>query len=133
MIAQGNFGVSFEFNRPVTEVIGDRLWTTIAVTVAALVFTWIVALPIGIFSAVRQYSIGDYTATFVGFIGLAIPDFLLALVLLYLTFVWFPGADIGGLFSSEFKQAPGASPRSGTWCSIYPSPPSCWAPRAPPA
>ena len=66
LIAQGNFGTSMEWRRPVTEVIGDRLWLTVAVSVAALLLTWVLALPIGIYSAVRQYSPGDYLATFVG-------------------------------------------------------------------
>jgi peptide/nickel transport system permease protein len=105
LIAQGNFGMSMEWRRPVTEVIGERLWLTVVVSVAALILTWILALPIGIYSAVRQYSVGDYLATFVGFIGLAVPNFLLALVLLYLGFVLF-NAHIGGLFSVEFQDAP---------------------------
>src|ERR671923_12242 len=77
-VVQGNFGMSMEWRRPVTEVIGDRLWLTVVVSVAALLLTWTLALPIGIYSAVRQYSAGDYLATFVGFIGLAVPNFLLA-------------------------------------------------------
>src|SRR6266511_3419502 len=81
-IAEGNFGMSMKWKRPVTEVIGDRLWLTVMVSLAALFLTWVLTLPIGIYSAVRQYSVGDYTATFVGFIGLAVPNFLLALVLL---------------------------------------------------
>jgi peptide/nickel transport system permease protein len=104
-IVQGNFGMSMEWRRPVTEVIGERLWLTIVVSVAALILTWALALPIGIYSAVRQYSVGDYLATFVGFIGLAVPNFLLALVLLYLGFVFF-NAHIGGLFSLEYHDAP---------------------------
>jgi peptide/nickel transport system permease protein len=81
LIAQGNFGFSMEWQRPVTEVIGERLWLTVVVSVAALVLTWVLALPIGIYSAVRQYSVGDYAATFVGLIGLAVPNFLLARLL----------------------------------------------------
>jgi peptide/nickel transport system permease protein len=104
-VVQGNFGMSMEWRRPVTEVIGERLWLTVAVSVAALILTWVLALPIGIYSAVRQYSPGDYAATFVGFIGLAVPNFLLALVLLYLGFTLF-NAHIGGLFSPEFQDAP---------------------------
>src|SRR5882762_8922252 len=110
-IAQGNFGTSMEWRRPVTEVIGERLWLTIVVSVAALMLTWTLALPIGIYSAVRQYSVGDYLATFVGFIGLAVPNFLLALVLLYLGFVLF-NAHIGGLFSVEFQDAPWSAARA---------------------
>jgi peptide/nickel transport system permease protein len=105
LIVRGNFGMSMEWRRPVTEVIGDRLWLTIVVSVAALLLTWVLALPIGIYSAVRQYSVGDYVATFVGFIGLAVPNFLLALVLLYFGFTLF-NANIGGLFSLEFQDAP---------------------------
>jgi peptide/nickel transport system permease protein len=105
MIAQGNFGLSMEWRRPVVEVIGDRLWLTMIVSFAALLLTWVLALPIGIYSAVRQYSFGDYTFTFIGFIGLAVPNFLLALVILYFGFVFFD-ANIGGLFSVEYQDAP---------------------------
>jgi peptide/nickel transport system permease protein len=97
-IARGSFGMSMEWRRPVLEVIGDRLWLTVAVSLAAVFLTWILSLPIGIYSAVRQYSAGDYAFTFVGFIGLAVPNFLLALVILYFGFVLFD-ANIGGLFS----------------------------------
>jgi len=104
-IAEGNFGFSMEWRRPVTEVIGERLWLTVVVAVAALLLTWVLALPIGIYSAVRQYSLGDYAATFIGFIGLAVPNFLLALVILYFGFTLF-NANIGGLFSPELQDAP---------------------------
>ena len=102
---RGDFGMSLRWERPVKEVIGDRLWLTAALTFTAIMFTWILAIPIGIYSAVKQYSVADYAFTFIGFIGLAIPNFLLALVLLYLGFVWF-GASIGGLFSAEYVDAP---------------------------
>jgi peptide/nickel transport system permease protein len=105
MVLQGNFGMALEYSLPVAEVIGDRLWLTMVVSVAAIVFTWLVALPIGIYSAVRQYSIGDYIATFVGFIGLAVPSFMLALILMYLGFTLL-NANIGGLFSEELAEAP---------------------------
>ena len=101
----GDFGQSFLFNRPVGELIWERLGLTMAVSFAALLFNWIVALPIGIYSAVRQYSIGDYLATFIGFIGLAIPNFMLALILMWLAFSVF-GANVGGLFSAEYADAP---------------------------
>jgi peptide/nickel transport system permease protein len=104
LIAQGNFGMAMEWGRPVMEVIGDRLALTMVVSIAAIIFTWLVALPIGIFSAVRQYSIGDYIFTFIGFIGLATPGFLLALVMMYFGFVFF-NANIGGLFSPEYLEA----------------------------
>src|SRR3984893_8715987 len=110
LIAQGNFGMSMEWRRPVTEVIGERLWLTVVVSVAALFLTWMLALPIGIYSAVRQYSVGDYVRTFVGFIGLAVPNFLLALVLLYRVFTFF-NAHVGGLFSPEREDAPWSGAR----------------------
>lgn len=104
LMTQGNFGMSMEWGRPVTEVVGDRLLMTIIVSLAAVIFTWAIALPIGIYSAVRQYSIGDYIFTFLGFLGLATPSFLLALVLMYLGFKYF-NANIGGLFSPEYLDA----------------------------
>lgn len=103
-IARGNFGRSLEWQVPVLDIIGDRLWLTMAVSVSAVLFTWGLALPIGIYSAVRQYSIADYVFTFIGFIGLAVPSFLLALILMYLGFRYF-GANIGGLFSPEYQLA----------------------------
>ncbi len=104
-VLQGDFGMSMEWGRPVLEVIGDRLWLTIVISIAAIILTWGIALPIGIYSAVRQYSIADYIFTLVGFIGLAVPNFLLALIIMYLGFKYF-GANIGGLFSPEFELAP---------------------------
>jgi peptide/nickel transport system permease protein len=111
LVVRGDFGQSMEWKRPVSEVIGDRLWLTVVVSVAALILTWVLALPIGIYSAVRQYSAGDYLATFVGFIGLAVPNFLLALVLLYFGFVLF-NAHIGGLFTPELQDAPWSAARA---------------------
>jgi len=103
-VVQGDFGMSFDWNRPVADVIGDRLVLSLVVSVAAIIFTWAVALPIGVYSAVRRYSVGDYTLTFLGFLGLAIPNFLLALILMYLGFAVFD-ANIGGLFSAEYENA----------------------------
>lgn len=103
-ISRGNFGRSLEWRVPVLDIIGDRLWLTMAVSVSAVLLTWGLALPIGIYSAVRQYSIADYIFTFIGFIGLAVPSFLLALILMYVGFRYF-GANIGGLFSPEHLQA----------------------------
>ena len=105
MVATGDFGRSFEYGRPVTEVIGDRLWLTIILSLGAIVITWGLALPIGIYSAVRQYSIGDYIFTFFGFIGLAIPNFLLALIVMYFGSKFF-GISVGGLFSADQQLAP---------------------------
>ena len=105
LIVRGDFGMAMEYRRPVIEVIGDRLPLTLVVASAALVFTWVLALPIGIYSAIRQYSFFDYLFTFIGFIGLAIPNFLLALIVLYLGFQYFD-ANVGGLFSPEYADAP---------------------------
>lgn len=104
LVLRGDFGMSMDWQRPVADVIGDRLLLTVVVSLAAIVFTWALALPIGIFCAVRQYSLGDYLLTVLGFLGLAVPGFLLALVLMYLGFVLF-GANIGGLFSPEYAEA----------------------------
>jgi peptide/nickel transport system permease protein len=105
MIAQGRFGMAIEWGRPVLDVIGDRLVLTVVISVAAIVFTWALALPIGIYSAVKRYSLGDYIATLIGFIGLAIPGFMLALIVMYIGFKYF-NANIGGLFSAEMADAP---------------------------
>jgi peptide/nickel transport system permease protein len=104
-LAQGDLGYSFEYNLPVNEVVGDRLWLTMIVSAATIVFIWLMSFPIGIYSAVRQYSLGDYTLTFIGFLGLATPSFLLALVLLYFANVYF-GTSIGGLMDSEYIDQP---------------------------
>ena len=105
MILRGDFGYSFGWDLPVADVIGQRIGLTALLSILTLMFVWIVAIPIGIYSAVRQYSLGDYAFTFVGFIGLAIPNFLLALVLLYVSFRYF-GQSVGGLFSPEYINAP---------------------------
>ncbi len=105
MVLHGDFGRSFEYGRPVTEVIGDRLWLTVLLSMGAIVVTWGLALPIGIYSAVRQYSAGDYVFTLIGFIGLAVPNFLLALIIMYFGQRWF-GINLGGLFSSDQQLAP---------------------------
>lgn len=104
-MAQGNFGMSMEWGRPVSDVIGDRLWLTVAISLCALIFTWVMALPIGIYSAMHKYSIGDTIFTLIGFIGLAVPSFMLALILMYVGFKYF-NASIGGLFSPDFADAP---------------------------
>jgi peptide/nickel transport system permease protein len=104
-VLHGNLGMSLDWNRPVADLIGERLMLTLVVALAAIVFTWAVALPIGIYSALRKYSIGDYVLTFLGFFGLGVPSFLLALVLMYLGFEFF-GMNVGGLYSSAFETAP---------------------------
>ncbi len=121
LVFRGNFGMALEWQRPVSEVIGDRLWLTMVVSVAAVILTWALALPIGIYSAVRQYSPGDYVATFIGFVGLAVPSFMLALVLMYLGFKLF-NANIGGLFSDEFAQAPWSAAKAWDMAKHLPLP-----------
>ncbi len=101
----GDFGYSFEYELPVTDVIGNRLWLTILVSTVTIIFTWLIAFPIGIYSATHQYSWGDYGLTFLGLLGLATPNFLLALILLYLANVWF-GTSIGHLMAPEFLGQP---------------------------
>ena len=102
---QGDFGVSFEWQQPVSGLIWERMGLTLILSFATLIFTWGLALPIGIYSAVRKYSIGDYVITTLGFIGLATPNFLTALILMYIGVVHL-GLDVGGLFSDEYKSAP---------------------------
>jgi peptide/nickel transport system permease protein len=104
-LLQGNLGYSFEHRLPVAEVVGDRLWLTMIVTFATVLFTWIVAFPIGVYSATHQYSLSDYAVTFFGMLGLAVPSFLLALVLLYLANVYL-GISIGGLMDPQFIDQP---------------------------
>jgi peptide/nickel transport system permease protein len=101
----GDFGHSYEWNKPVSELIGERLSLTIIISTCTLLFTWAVSVPIGIYSAVRQYSWLDYALTVFGFIGLATPNFLLALVLLWVSYAYL-GLSIGGLFSPDFAEAP---------------------------
>jgi peptide/nickel transport system permease protein len=101
----GDYGFSFEYNRPVSEVVGDRMLLTVVVSFATIVFIWVVSFPIGIYSATHQYSLGDYGLTFLGFLGLATPNFLLALVLLYFANVTF-GTSIGGLMDPVYMDAP---------------------------
>jgi len=101
----GDFGYSFEYRLPVNEVVGDRLWLTIMVSVVTITFTWLIAFPIGIYSATHQYSWGDYGLTFIGMVGIAIPNFILALVMMYLANIWF-GTSIGHLMDREYFNQP---------------------------
>ena len=101
----GDFGYSFEYERPVSELIGNRLFLTILLSFVTIIFTWLVAFPIGIYSATHQYSWGDYGFTFVGMLGIAVPNFLLALVMMYFANVWF-GVSIGGLMDPEYIDKP---------------------------
>jgi peptide/nickel transport system permease protein len=104
-VLQGDFGISFEWQQPVSHLIWERMGLSVCLALSTLLFTWAVAFPIGIYSAVRKYSIGDYITTTFGFIGLATPNFLIALVLMYIGVVYL-GADVSGLFSDEYETAP---------------------------
>lgn len=105
ILLRGDFGHSFEWNRPVADLIWERMGSTLAISLASLLFVWAVSLPIGIYSAVRRHSVGDYTFTLLGFIGLAVPNFILALTLMYLSYRFF-GQSVGGLYSPEYIDAP---------------------------
>lgn len=102
---QGDFGRSFQYNREVKDLIWERLGYTALIATLTLIFTWVVAIPIGIYAATHQYKIGDNAATFVGMAGLSIPDFMLALVLMVVAQRFF-GFSVGGLFSREYIDAP---------------------------
>ncbi|MBO9591065.1 ABC transporter permease [Devosia sp.] len=105
IIFAGDFGYSLEWRRPVADLLWNRLGLTFVLALITLLFIWAISLPIGIYTAVRKNTIGDYLATFVGVLGLAIPNFLFALVLMYIAFRYF-GTGIGGLFSAEYENAP---------------------------
>lgn len=105
ILGDGDFGYSFAYLRPVSALIWERFALTVSVTLTAMVFTWVVAIPIGILSAVKQYSVFDYIATVLGFLGLAIPNFMFALVLMWVSFDFF-GVNVTGLFSPEFQNVP---------------------------
>jgi ABC-type dipeptide/oligopeptide/nickel transport systems, permease components len=109
-ILAGDFGYSFQWQRPVSELIGERMLMTVILSVASLLLVWAISLPIGIYSAVKQYSVGDYFFTFVSFIGLGVPNFLLALVLMWWAYTQL-GMSVGGLFSQQYADAPWSSAR----------------------
>jgi peptide/nickel transport system permease protein len=104
-VLHGDFGQSFRWGAPVSTLIWGRLGLTVLVSFATLVISWLISFPVGIYSAVKQYSVGDYVFTILGFLGVAIPDFLIALVLMVLTYVYL-GQSVGGLFSPEYVDAP---------------------------
>src|ERR1700732_1087528 len=104
-LLHGDMGYSFLYDLPVNKVVGDRLLLTFLVSFATILFTYIVAFPIGVYSATHQYSMSDYLLTFAGFLGLATPRFLLALLLIYLAHVYF-GISIGGVMDPRFLRVP---------------------------
>jgi peptide/nickel transport system permease protein len=105
ILLRGDFGLSLEWRMPVSQLLWDRMGITLVLTGTTLLITWLLAIPIGIYSATHQYSWGDYVFTTLGFIGLGVPAFLVALVLMWVSFAYF-GQDVGGLFSEQFKNAP---------------------------
>jgi len=110
-LLRGNMGYSFAYNLPVNKVVGDRLFFTFLVSFTTIIFTYVVAFPIGVYSATHQYSWTDHTLTLLGFLGLATPSFLLALVLLYLANVYF-GISIGGLMDPQYIDKPWSVPKA---------------------
>ncbi|MEK8128714.1 ABC transporter permease [Paenibacillus filicis] len=101
MVSEGDFGYSFSYNRPVAEIIGQYMGLTLIVSIVSMLFTYALSIPIGIFSAVKQYSAADYIVTGIGFLGMATPNFLLAIILMYLSYVYI-GDPMLGLFSPSF-------------------------------
>ena len=104
-VLQGDFGFSFDWQQPVRNLIGERLALTFTIAILSAIFTYAVAIPIGIYSATNQYSFGDYLVSIIGFVGMAIPNFMLALIMLYVGFKSF-GLNLTGLFSPEYLYAP---------------------------
>jgi len=105
VITELDFGYSYTFEKPVAQVISERMGYTFAIALASAIFTWVVAIPIGIFAAVKQYSIADYVITFLTFVGLAVPAFFLAMIIMYVALTKF-GIRVGGLFSPEYMVLP---------------------------
>lgn len=105
IITEGDFGYSFAYKRPVSELIWERLGWTVVVAGSTILFTWALAIPIGIYSATHKYSIFDYVFTFIGFIGISVPNFFMALLLMYLV-LSYGGTEVGGLFSQQYIGAP---------------------------
>ncbi|NLK07864.1 MAG: ABC transporter permease [Firmicutes bacterium] len=105
IVRYGDFGQSWKWEKPVKDLLLERLPFTMVISISTLIMTYLLAIPIGIYSAVNQYSWGDYVFTTIGFLGLAVPSFLLALVLMFVFFKYF-GLSIGGLFSPQFRDAP---------------------------
>ncbi|HOJ92500.1 MAG TPA: ABC transporter permease [Dictyoglomaceae bacterium] len=104
-VLHGDFGRSLIYNRPVSELIGERILLTFVISLLTLLFIWIVSFLIGTYSATHQYSIGDYIFTFLGYIGLSVPAFLVALIILWFAYAYF-GQSLAGLFSPEYLEAP---------------------------
>ncbi|MFW5980850.1 MAG: ABC transporter permease [Halanaerobiaceae bacterium] len=102
---RGDFGRSFMYSRDVSELIGQRLGFTMVIAISTIIFTWVLAIPIGVYAATHQYTLGDNILTLIGFIGLSIPNFLLALIFMVIASQGF-GQSVGGLFSETYRNAP---------------------------
>ena len=105
ILFRGDFGQSLEWGIPVSQLLWDRMGVTLALTISTLIFTWLLAIPIGVYSATRQYSVLDYVFTTIAFIGLGVPSFMIALVMMWVAFRYL-GLDVGGLFSPQYRNAP---------------------------
>ncbi|RYC23968.1 ABC transporter permease [Ciceribacter ferrooxidans] len=105
IVLHGDFGRSLEWNAAVGDLIWERLGLTLLISTLSMVFTWLIAIPVGVYSATRQYSVFDYVFTVFGFLGKGVPDFLLALVLMWMTYMWLH-LDVGGLVSPQFEGQP---------------------------
>jgi peptide/nickel transport system permease protein len=105
IVFHGDFGQSLEWKQPVATLVWQRMGVTLALTLSTLIFTWLLAIPIGVFSATHQYSKSDYFFTLLGFIGISVPSFMIALVLMWVAFRYL-GQDVGGLFSPQYRTAP---------------------------
>ncbi|MGI6379677.1 MAG: ABC transporter permease [Anaerolineae bacterium] len=110
IVLRGDFGYSMQWNRPVGDLIWERIGWTVAISLATMLFTWLLAFPIGVYSATHQYSPLDYVFTLIGFLGQSVPNFLIALVFMWLGYKWF-GLEIGGLFSEAYLEAPWSWPK----------------------
>jgi len=110
IVLHGDFGRSLEWNAAVGDLIWERLGLTLLISTLSMVFTWLIAIPVGVYSATRQYSVFDYVFTVFGFLGKGIPDFLLALVLMWMTYIWL-NLDVGGLVSPQFEGQPWDLPK----------------------
>lgn len=104
-LLQGDMGMSFEWNKPVNQLIWERLALTFVISLATMLFTWVLGFVIGVYSATHQYSLGDYFFTALGFVGLGIPNFLIALVIMWVAFSKY-GVSLSGLFSQQYQSAP---------------------------
>ncbi|HLP68939.1 MAG TPA: ABC transporter permease [Rhizobium sp.] len=105
IVLHGDFGRSLEWNAAVGDLIWERLGLTLLISTLSMIFTWLIAIPVGVYSATRQYSVFDYVFTVFGFLGKGVPDFLLALVLMWMTYMWL-NLDVGGLVSPQFEGQP---------------------------